>query len=139
MPTVGVRTCLITTRPFLERAVTAQIIESDATAGIKIKLPKSDGHDTWTDGQIAQFEEARSCVADLHRSAPQRRHPRKARYGTLRPLVKEPAPSFADRRVIELRGSSYRARLATRPWPRAAGGVPTLAAAEVQRSEIAWV
>jgi integrase len=56
MPTVGVaRTLLITLRPFLEWAVTEQMIEADPTAGIKIKLPKSDGHDTWTDEQIAQF------------------------------------------------------------------------------------
>lgn len=57
MPTLGVaRTCLITIRPFCEWAVTQQMIEADPTAGIKIKLPKSDGHDTWTDEEVAQFE-----------------------------------------------------------------------------------
>lgn len=57
MPTVGVaRTCLITIRPFCEWAVTQQMLAADPTVGIKIKLPKTDGHDTWTDEQIAQFE-----------------------------------------------------------------------------------
>jgi integrase len=56
-PTMGVaRTWLITVRPFLEWAVKQGMIESDATAGIKIKQAKSDGHHTWTDEQIAQFE-----------------------------------------------------------------------------------
>lgn len=57
IPLIGVRrTLLITIRPFLEWAVKQGMIESDATAGIVIKLPKSEGHDTWTDEQIAQFE-----------------------------------------------------------------------------------
>src|SRR5262252_8831153 len=49
MPTTGVaRTCLITIRPFCEWAVTQQMLAADPTAGIKIKLPKTEGHDTWT-------------------------------------------------------------------------------------------
>ena len=50
------RSCLLTVRPLLQWAMTAQMIEADPTAGIKIKLPKTEGHDTWTDEQIAQFE-----------------------------------------------------------------------------------
>jgi integrase len=57
MPTIGVaRTCLITIRPFLQWSAMKGLIEADPTAGIRIKLPKSDGHDTWTEEQIAQFE-----------------------------------------------------------------------------------
>jgi integrase len=56
-PTVGIaRTWLITVRPFLQWAVTQQMIDADPTAGILIKLPKSDGHACWTEEQIAQFE-----------------------------------------------------------------------------------
>ena len=57
MPTpVVARTCLLAIRPLLQWSVTAQLIEDGPTAGIKIKLPQSDGHDTWTDEQIAQYE-----------------------------------------------------------------------------------
>jgi len=56
-PTVGIaRTCLITIRPLMQWAVTESLIEYDPTAGMKIKLPKSDGHHTWTDDEIAQFQ-----------------------------------------------------------------------------------
>jgi integrase len=56
-PTVSIaRTWLITVRPFLQWAVKQGMIETDATAGIVIKLPKSDGHATITEQQIAQFE-----------------------------------------------------------------------------------
>ena len=30
--------------------------ETDPTAGIRIKLPKSDGHHTWSEDEIARFE-----------------------------------------------------------------------------------
>jgi integrase len=53
---VVARTFLFAVRPFLEWAVKRQMIEADPTAGMKIKLPKSDGHATWSDEQIAQFE-----------------------------------------------------------------------------------
>ena len=57
MPTpIVARTWLLTIRSFLEWAATAQLIEADPTAGIKVKLPKTDGHDTWTDEQVMQFE-----------------------------------------------------------------------------------
>lgn len=56
-PTVGVgRTWLITIREFCKWAVGEKLITTDPTAGIVIKLPKSDGHETWTEEQIAQFE-----------------------------------------------------------------------------------
>jgi integrase len=53
---VVARTWLLALRPLLQWAMTAQMIEADPTVGIKIKLPKSDGHETWTDEQVAQFE-----------------------------------------------------------------------------------
>jgi integrase len=53
---VVARTCLLAIRPLLQWSMTAQLIAADPTAGIRIKLPKSDGHDTWTEKQIAQFE-----------------------------------------------------------------------------------
>jgi integrase len=57
MPTpIVARTCLLAIRPLLQWSMTAQLIESDPTLGIKIKLPQSDGHDTWDEAQIAQFE-----------------------------------------------------------------------------------
>jgi integrase len=57
VPLVGVRrTLLITIRPFLEWAVKQQMIELDPTAGIRIKVPKTDGHHTWTEDEIAAFE-----------------------------------------------------------------------------------
>jgi len=56
-PTVGVgRTWLITVREFLKWAVEEKLTDADVTAGIVIKLPKSKGHATWTEPQIAQFE-----------------------------------------------------------------------------------
>ena len=83
-PTPGIaRTCLITVRPFMQWAVTENLIEVDPTLGMKIKLPKSDGHDTWSEEQIAQFE-ARWPIGTMERlalmlltdtPASQRRHP----------------------------------------------------------------
>lgn len=56
-PTPGVaRTWLITIRPFFEWAVKQQMIEADPTAGKKVELPKSDGHHTWIEEQIARFQ-----------------------------------------------------------------------------------
>jgi integrase len=50
------RTWLITVREFCKWAVEQKLIDADPTAGIVIKLPKSDGHATWSEEQIAQFE-----------------------------------------------------------------------------------
>jgi integrase len=65
---VVARTCLLAIRPFLGWAVKQQMIEVDPTVGIKIKLPKTEGHDTWTDEQIAQFE-ARHTIDSKQRLA----------------------------------------------------------------------
>jgi integrase len=42
-------------RPLMRFAIAQGFIESDPTGGIKIKVPKSDGHATWTENEIAQF------------------------------------------------------------------------------------
>jgi integrase len=65
---VVARTWLLALRPLLQWAMTAQMIEADPTVGIKIKLPKTDGHDTWSDEQIAQFE-ARHPIGSRERLA----------------------------------------------------------------------
>jgi integrase len=55
--TVGIaNTWLITVRPFCQWAVTQELLAADPTAGIVLRLPKSDGHATWSEEQIAQFE-----------------------------------------------------------------------------------
>jgi len=54
---IGVsRTTLITLKPFLRWAMMQQFIDTDPTIGIVIKPPKSNGHATATEDQIAQFE-----------------------------------------------------------------------------------
>jgi integrase len=40
----------------MEFAVKEKLIKTDPTAGIKIKLPKSDGHHTTTEEEIAQYK-----------------------------------------------------------------------------------
>lgn len=49
------RTFLITIREFLQWSEQQQLIASDPTAGIVVKLPKTEGHHTWTEEEIAQF------------------------------------------------------------------------------------
>ena len=50
------RTWMITVREFCKWAVDEKLLDADPTAGIVIKLPKSDGHHCIEDEQIAQFE-----------------------------------------------------------------------------------
>lgn len=42
-------------RPLMEFAVKQGLCEIDPTAGIKTRVPKSEGHATWTEVEIAQF------------------------------------------------------------------------------------
>src|SRR5262249_60254172 len=44
-------------RSFLRWAVEHEMISADPTLGIRITSPKSDGHHTWTEEEIAKFEE----------------------------------------------------------------------------------
>src|SRR5262249_10014166 len=43
-------------RHFIRWCETRKLIGSDPTSGIRIKPPKSDGHHTWSEDEIAQFE-----------------------------------------------------------------------------------
>jgi integrase len=43
-------------RHFLRWAETRKLIRQDPTLGIRIRPPKSDGHHTWSESEIAQFE-----------------------------------------------------------------------------------
>jgi integrase len=45
-------------RGLMQYCVAHEMISEDPTLGIKIKTPKSDGHHTWTEDEIAQFEAA---------------------------------------------------------------------------------
>jgi hypothetical protein len=45
-------------RHFLRWAETRKLIRQDPTLGIRIRPPKSDGHHTWSESEIAQFEAA---------------------------------------------------------------------------------
>ena len=76
-------TCLITLRPLMQWAMSEQLIEADPTLGIKIKLPQTEGHLTWSEEQIAQFElrwpigsmeQLRARARGSYRPASQLRH-----------------------------------------------------------------
>src|SRR5262245_5338701 len=56
MPPQRAKTWLKALRGFLRWAVDKNMIAGDPTLGIRITLPKSDGHHTWTEAEIAQFE-----------------------------------------------------------------------------------
>jgi integrase/recombinase XerD len=43
-------------RHFIKWAQSRKLIRSDPTWGLKVKIPKSDGHHTWTEAEVAQFE-----------------------------------------------------------------------------------
>jgi integrase len=62
------RTLLITLKPLFQWAVTEKLIAIDPSLGMKISLPSSDGHHTWTEEQIAQFE-ARWPIGTMERLA----------------------------------------------------------------------
>jgi integrase len=47
---------LIALRHFTEWCVERKLMRTDPTSGIRLKMPKSDGHATWTEDEIAQFE-----------------------------------------------------------------------------------
>jgi integrase len=46
---------LATLRPLFQWAVEQGYIKSDPTAGVKVKLPASDGHAVWSDADVAQY------------------------------------------------------------------------------------
>jgi hypothetical protein len=47
---------LLAIRNLMQWAVNERLVEADPTLGIKIKLPDTGGHHTWTDEEIAQFQ-----------------------------------------------------------------------------------
>src|SRR5215469_8105111 len=47
---------LKTFRHFFRWCLDRKLIRNDPSFGIKLKMPKSDGHHTWTEDEIAQFE-----------------------------------------------------------------------------------
>jgi integrase len=56
MPPHAARNWLKTMRHFTKWCVENKLMRADPTAGIKVQVPHSDGHHTWTDDEIAQFE-----------------------------------------------------------------------------------
>jgi integrase len=52
------RNWLKTLRHFIRWCVSRKLITKDPTWGIKVKVPASDGHHTWTEDEISQFEAA---------------------------------------------------------------------------------
>jgi len=53
-------------RAFLQWCATRDLIREDPTFGIKVKVPRSDGHHTWTEEEIAQFEAAHPLGTKAH-------------------------------------------------------------------------
>jgi integrase len=53
---VGARDFLRCLRLLTQYAVSIGVRENDPTAGVRVKLPKSDGHRTWTEEHISRFE-----------------------------------------------------------------------------------
>jgi integrase len=47
---------LLAIRNLMQWAVNERLIEADPTLGIKIRLPDTGGHHTWTEDEIAQFQ-----------------------------------------------------------------------------------
>ncbi len=47
---------LKTFRHFFRWCLNRKLIRNDPTFGIKLKIPKSDGHHTWTEDEVAAFE-----------------------------------------------------------------------------------
>src|SRR6516164_1314355 len=50
------RSWLVGFRHFIRWCETRKLIRADPTWGVRVKLPKSDGHHTWTEDEIAAFE-----------------------------------------------------------------------------------
>ena len=56
MPPHAARAWLVAFRHFIRWCETRKLIRNDPTWGVRIKVPKSDGHHTWTEDEIAAFE-----------------------------------------------------------------------------------
>lgn len=53
---LAARNLLKTLRHFIAHTIQIEMRKDDPTAAIKIKAPKSDGHHSWTDAEIAKYE-----------------------------------------------------------------------------------
>jgi integrase len=56
LPRHAARNWLKTLRHFIGWCIDRKLMKNDPTFGIRLKLPKSDGHHTWTDDETTQFE-----------------------------------------------------------------------------------
>jgi integrase len=56
MPPHAARNWLKAVRHFIRWAEDRKLIDRDPTLGVRLKVPKSDGHHSWTDDEIATFE-----------------------------------------------------------------------------------
>src|SRR5262249_11201214 len=56
LPPHAARNWLKTIRHFTQFCVARNLLRSDPTAGVRRKVPKSDGHHTWTEDEIQQYE-----------------------------------------------------------------------------------
>ena len=56
MPRFQARNWLTALRHFIGWCVERKLMRNDPTLGIRLKTPKSDGHHTWTEDEIAAFE-----------------------------------------------------------------------------------
>jgi integrase len=56
MPPHAARSWLVAFRHFIRWCETRKLIRNEPTWGIRVRAPKSDGHHTWTEDEIAQFE-----------------------------------------------------------------------------------
>jgi integrase len=56
LPPHSARNFIKAMRPFMQWCMGREFIATDPTQGIRIKLPKSDGHHTWAEDEILQFE-----------------------------------------------------------------------------------
>jgi len=60
------RNWLKAVRGLMQFCLAHEMIGDDPTLGIKTKVPKSDGHHTWTEDEIAQFEAAHQIGTKAH-------------------------------------------------------------------------
>ena len=58
LPPHAARNWLKTLRHFIGWCGERKLTRNDPTLGIRLKVPKSDGHHTWSEGEIATFEAA---------------------------------------------------------------------------------
>jgi integrase len=53
-------------RGLMQFCIAEEMIREDPTLGVKVRTPRSDGHHTWTEEEIAQFEAAHPLGTKAH-------------------------------------------------------------------------